>query len=54
MQKFIQLWLGQAASMIGSAMSAFALTIWIWESTSQATALALLKVMNKVIHQLGK
>ncbi len=42
MQKFIQLWLGQTASMIGSAMSAFALTIWIWESTSQATALALL------------
>jgi len=28
--------------MIGSAMSAFALTIWIWESTSQVTALALL------------
>jgi len=42
MQKFLQLWLGQAASMIGSAMSAFALTIWIWESTSQVTALALL------------
>jgi MFS family permease len=42
MQKFIQLWLGQTASMIGSAMSAFALTIWIWESTSQVTALALL------------
>ncbi|MEG4215632.1 MFS transporter [Microcoleus sp. Pol14C6] len=42
MQKFIQLWLGQTASMIGSAMSGFALTIWIWESTSQATALALL------------
>jgi len=28
--------------MIGSAMSGFALTIWIWESTSQVTALALL------------
>jgi DHA3 family macrolide efflux protein-like MFS transporter len=42
MQKFIRLWLGQTASMIGSAMSAFALTIWIWESTSQVTALALL------------
>ena len=28
--------------MIGSAMSAFALTIWIWDSTSQVTALALL------------
>jgi len=28
--------------MIGSAMSGFALTIWIWESTSQVTALAFL------------
>ncbi|MEG4144521.1 MFS transporter [Microcoleus sp. Pol12B5] len=48
MQKFIQLWLGQTASMIGSAMSAFALTIWIWESTSQATALALLMFFTQL------
>ena len=48
MQKFIQLWLGQAASMIGSAMSAFALTIWIWESTSQVTALALLMFFTQL------
>jgi len=48
MQKFIQLWLGQAASMIGSAMSGFALTIWIWESTSQATALALLMFFTQL------
>jgi MFS family permease len=48
MQKFIQLWLGQTASMIGSAMSAFALTIWIWESTSQATTLALLMFFTQL------
>ncbi|MEG5141010.1 MULTISPECIES: MFS transporter [unclassified Microcoleus] len=48
MQKFIQLWLGQTASMIGSAMSGFALTIWIWESTSQATALALLMFFTQL------
>ncbi|MEG4627901.1 MFS transporter [Microcoleus sp. w1-18aA5] len=48
MKKFIQLWLGQTASMIGSAMSAFALTIWIWESTSQATALALLMFFTQL------
>ncbi|UNU27132.1 MFS transporter [Microcoleus vaginatus] len=48
MQKFIQLWLGQTASMIGSAMSAFALTIWIWESTSQVTALALLMFFTQL------
>lgn len=45
MQKFIQLWLGQTASLIGSSMSGFALTIWIWESTHQATALALLLLL---------
>lgn len=48
MQKFIQLWLGQTASMIGSAMSGFALTIWMWESTSQATALALLMFFTQL------
>ncbi|MCT7952153.1 MFS transporter [Ancylothrix sp. C2] len=41
MRKFIQIWLGQTASIIGSSMSGFALTIWVWESTNQATALAL-------------
>ncbi|MEG3987284.1 MFS transporter [Microcoleus sp. S28C3] len=48
MQKFIQLWLGQTASMIGSAMSGFALTIWIWQSTHQATALALLMFFTQL------
>ena len=41
MRKFIQIWLGQTASIIGSSMSAFALTIWVWEHTNQATTLAL-------------
>ena len=48
MQKFIQLWLGQTASTIGSAMSGFALTIWIWEFTHQATALALLMFFTQL------
>ena len=48
MQKFIQLWLGQTASMIGSSMSGFALTIWMWESTTQVTALALLMFFSQL------
>jgi MFS family permease len=41
MKGFTILWLGQFASLLGSAMSNFALTIWAWETTGTATALAL-------------
>jgi MFS transporter, DHA3 family, macrolide efflux protein len=41
MRTFIILWLGQTVSIIGSSMTAFAFTIWVWELTHQATALAL-------------
>lgn len=34
-------WLGQTVSLIGSSMTGFAFTIWVWERTGQATALAL-------------
>ena len=40
MHEFSILWLGQIASMLGSAMTWFAFTIWVWEKTGQATALA--------------
>jgi MFS family permease len=40
MREFTILWLGQVASMLGSAMTWFAFTIWAWEKTGQATALA--------------
>jgi len=40
MREFTILWLGQIASMLGSAMTWFAFTIWAWEKTGQATALA--------------
>ncbi len=48
MQKFLFLWLGQTVSIIGSAMSAFALTIWVWESAEQVTALALFLFVNQL------
>ncbi len=41
MRTFIIIWLGQMVSTIGSGMSIFAITIWAWELTGKATALAL-------------
>jgi len=34
-------WFGQVVSLLGSGMTQFALTIWAWQITGQATALAL-------------
>jgi MFS family permease len=39
---FIIIWLGQMVSTIGSRMTVFALTLWAWELTGSATALALI------------
>jgi MFS transporter, DHA3 family, macrolide efflux protein len=41
MGTFIFIWFGQAISMLGSGMTQFALTIWAYEVTGEATALAL-------------
>ena len=38
---FSLMWLGQLLSLIGTSMTGFALTIWAWLATGQATALAL-------------
>lgn len=38
---FTVVWIGQLVSLLGTAMSNFALTIWAYEITGQATALAL-------------
>ena len=38
---FTIVWVGQAVSLLGTSMSAFALTIWAYELTGKATALAL-------------
>lgn len=42
MQTFLIIWSGQFVSAIGSAMTQFALTVWVWQFTGQATSLALL------------
>lgn len=38
---FILIWVGQVFSMIGSSMTHFAMSIWAWQKTGQATPLAL-------------
>lgn len=41
MYGFSFVWVGQLVSLLGSAMTGFALTIWAYERTEQATVLAL-------------
>jgi len=41
MRSFTVVWAGQFASMLGTRMTNFALTIWAWQLTHEATALAL-------------
>jgi MFS family permease len=38
---FVIVWLGQAVSLLGTSMSGFGLTIWAYQMTGKATALAL-------------
>lgn len=42
MRKFIVIWIGQLASLLGSEMTNFAITIWAWQVTGQATPLSLI------------
>lgn len=42
MRKFIVIWFGQLVSLIGTAMTGFALTIWAYQQTGKATTLAAL------------
>ena len=36
MRKFVIIWIGQLISMIGSGLTGFALSIWIYRETGQA------------------
>lgn len=48
MRTFLIIWLGQLASLLGSEMTNFAITIWAWEVTGQATPLSLLLVVTQI------
>ena len=41
---FIIIWIGQLVSVLASSMSHFALTIWMYQQTESATALAMMQV----------
>jgi MFS transporter, DHA3 family, macrolide efflux protein len=45
---FTVIWFGQLISMLGTGMTHFALLIWAWELTGEATALALTAVFSAV------
>lgn len=46
MRAFGVVWFGQMVSLLGTGMAQFALTIWAWEVTGRATALALVGFFN--------
>lgn len=48
MWAFTIIWIGQMISLLGSAMTAFALTLWAWLITGEATALALVAFFSFV------
>ncbi len=42
LRNFIIIWIGQMVSAMGSSMTSFAVSIWIWETTDRATSLTML------------
>jgi MFS family permease len=46
MRLFSVVWSGQFFSLLGTYMSQFALSIWAWQRTGEATALALVALFN--------
>jgi MFS family permease len=48
MRAFLLVAVGQFISITGTSMTTFALSIWAWEKTGQATALALVQVFGLI------
>jgi MFS transporter, DHA3 family, macrolide efflux protein len=46
MRAFLLIWVGQVVSVLGTGMSRFALSLWAWELTGSATALALVGLFS--------
>ncbi len=46
MKAFTFIWAGQVVSLIGSAMTAFAVSVWAWEITGRATAFSVVSFFN--------
>jgi DHA3 family macrolide efflux protein-like MFS transporter len=48
LRTFLIIWAGQFASILGSQMTSFAVTIWAWELTERATPLSLIIFFTRV------
>lgn len=48
MRTFIIIWLGRMVSTMGSYMTFFSFTIWVWQLTGSATALALVSFFSQL------
>ncbi|MCX6083893.1 MAG: hypothetical protein NT102_02880 [Caldiserica bacterium] len=46
MTAFTIVWFGQVVSLVGTAMSGFALTLWAYRTTGLATALSMVAFFN--------
>lgn len=46
MRTFLVVWIGQVVSLFGTSLTQFALTIWAWQLTGEATALALVGLFS--------
>lgn len=44
--KFSTIWVGQAASILGSNMSGFAMTIWLWDTTGKASPMVIMSLIR--------
>ncbi|PIG90532.1 MFS transporter [Gloeocapsopsis sp. IPPAS B-1203] len=48
MRTFLIIWIGQVASILGSEMTNFAVTLWAWQATEQATPLSLILLFTQI------
>lgn len=48
LRTFIIIWLGQVVSTIGTYMTDFAISLWVWQLTTSATALTLVAFFSQV------
>lgn len=46
LRNFIIIWIGQMVSAMGSSMTSFAVSIWVWELTDRATSLTMLSFFS--------
>lgn len=48
LSKFMMIWFGQSISIIGSSMSHYALSFWVWNETGTATSMVMMQFMRAI------